>query len=674
MSVDRLRALREEITAHNHVYYSGNPTISDAAFDALYSELVGLEAQHPEEFSFLSPTQRIGGPPTGCEGVKVSHEIPMLSLENCFSQEDLIAFHHRVGQLIHEPRYAVEYKVDGMSLALRYERGELISALSRGDGHTGEYLLPAAVTIRGLPVLLPPNGPQRTDIFEIRGEVYIGHSDFVEFQKKCLARGEDRPVHPRSTAVGAMRQQDTRITYDRPLRFVAHGYGRIDGYGIMRQHSAIMDLCNSCGISTVPKRRGNMSFGEALEYVEQLAEAAPQLDMPVDGIVLKVELESQRDMLGAGTKYPRWAVAYKWQKLEAETTVNAVTIQVGKHGTLTPVAELEPVEIDGSIISRASLFNQDEIDRVGVAVGSRVIVEKAGAIIPHITRIVPDGTTRTTYTLPSTCPACGSDSVREGAAIFCSNPSCPAQLHATLCAAVGRPHLDIRGLGPTTITALIDAGLLADLLDLYRLERRHSEVVRIDGISDSKFRKLCDNVAQSKDLPSWRQLAAWGIRHCGITVAEKLMRHLGGINQLRQLLLDDPESVKSRVPGIGDKMLSVLVTYFSMPEVEDRLRELELIGVNLGARDPETVSGGILDGLKIVPTGELRRWTREGIKAEIRRHGGLPVGSVSAKTDLILAGTEPGPKKLEKARNLGIRVINEGEFVEMINPVDNASA
>lgn len=669
---DRIYDLRREIERHNRLYYAGTPEISDAEFDRLYQELLGLEQQYPQYADPNSPTQRVGGP------VRIFPEVPftvpMLSLQNCFTLDELDAFHHSVCQGLREidnyPSYAVEYKVDGVSLQLTYEDGRLTLATTRGDGHSGEMVLHNARTIRDVPLKLYVGGGHRlwNGLLEVRGEVYITHGDFQQLRNQQLAAGEEPFANSRAAASGGVRQQDPAEAYRRRLRFFVHGFGEVEMSNPHFSYSSFTTICEQMGLQPIPHSAGNLDYAQARARIAELIELLPTLDFPIDGIVLKLERTDDRNRLGAAGKHPRWARAYKWERYEAETAVRDIVVQVGKRGTLTPVAELEPVEIAETTVSRATLFNRDEIRRLDVRIGDKVVVEKAGKIIPHVVRVLPRERTMPEYQFPSHCPACGGELIRDGVHTLCNNPaSCPAQLHASLVSLANRNRLDIDGMGPTLVQKLMDAGLLHSIGALYGLPQRRQDILEIEGIGEGKCDKLLQGIEESKGRESWRQLAAWNIKHCGATVSRLLLTRFGHIDRLIEAARST-EALRE-IPGIGAETAVCVHQFFASHQGQALVAAARAAGVNLGERDPQTAPAGsrALEGLKIVPTGELEGWDRDGIKDEIRRHGGIPTSSVSSQTNLILAGTAPGPKKLEKASQLGIEVINEARFREMID-------
>ena len=671
-------ALRRKIEQWNNAYYAGTPAISDAEFDRFYQQLEAWEREHPALDDPDSPTKKVGAPVSG-SFPKVPFAVPMLSIDNCFDLDELERWHHGVQRGLGTPDseilYAVDYKIDGVSLALTYEDGRLTLATTRGDGREGDLITHNARTLLNVPLRIFAGRLHPTGVMEIRGEAYIANSDFTEVNAAQAAAGLEQFANSRNAAAGAIRQTDPAECSRRRLRFFAHGYGYIELTNPMVKHSDFMSLCENYGLRTIPHSGRELVWSKVKDHIEHMVEMLPTLDFPIDGIVVKVEQRQLRNQLGVGSKYVHWARAYKWERYEAITTVRDITIQVGKQGTLTPVAELEPVEIAETRVSRATLFNRDEIQRLDVRIGDRVVVEKAGKIIPHIMRVEPREEVMPEYQFPDRCPECGGDLEQDGAYTVCTNGvGCPPQLVTALVAMADRKRLYIEGLGPVMAKKLVEKGRVSELQDIYELT--YSNLCEIEGIGDGKANKLLAGVEASKEKESWRQLAAWNIKHCGTTASQLLLTHFGHIGRV----VEATEEQLAEVPGIGEKTAGSLFRFFRSNHGQTLLAAVRSAGVNLGDRDPqpETPAEGsrALEGLKIVPTGELQNWDRDGIKAAIRRHGGIPSSSVSGKTNLILAGSAPGAKKLEKASELGIEVIDEARFMEMIGqtPTEPAEA
>lgn len=667
-------ALRRQIEQWDIAYYRGEPQITDAEYDRWYQQLQAWEQANPQLADPFSPTQRVGGP-VDPNFPKVPFAVPMLSIDNCFNLDALEAFHHNVQRELalsgNEILYAVDYKIDGVSLSLTYENGRLTLASTRGDGREGDLVTHNARTLHDVPLRIFADRRPPTGVLEIRGEAYISNSDFGRVNEAQIAAGAEPFANSRNAAAGAIRQTDPAECRRRRLRFFAHGYGYIELTNPQVKHSDFMAMCHRYGFATIPHSGRELTFVKVQEHIAEMVELLPTLDFPIDGVVVKLEERRLRERLGAGNKYVHWARAYKWERYEAETTVRDITIQVGKQGTLTPVAELETVVIAETNVSRATLFNRAEIQRLDVRIGDRVVVEKAGKIIPHIVRVLPRERPMPEFPFPDRCPECGGAIEQDGAYTVCTNGSgCPPQLVGALVAMGARKRLYIEGLGPVMAEKLVSKGRVSELQDIYELS--YSNLCEIEGIGDGKANKLLEGVNASKERPAYRQLASWNIKHCGTTAAQLLLQRFRHIDQIAVATIEQLVDV----PGIGPETAQSVHRFFHSDQGQALLAAVRAANVNLGDRDPQPANeqegSRALEGLKIVPTGELENWDREGIKAEIRRHGGIPSSSVSSKTNLILAGSAPGAKKLEKAQELGIEVINEDRFREMISgPTDD---
>lgn len=665
----RVDELRRAIEHHNRMYYvEAAPEIPDHAFDAMMQELADLERDYPSLQDEHSPTQRVGGGPIdGFE--KVQHSQPMLSLSNVFSLEEVDAWASRLD--IEPPvTFAVEPKLDGASLTVCYENGVLVDAVTRGDGKTGDRVLHNARVIRNLPLAhtaVTEHGVM-VDRLEVRGEVVILRDDFQAVNAALVADGDDPLKNPRNGAAGALRQKDPAKCEARKLTFIAHGVAELHQSGSCRKHAIAtygqqVQLLRSLGFTTAPLGRYGMSLDEAFAYIEHLPQSIFTIGVETDGIVIKVErLDQQRD-LGAGRKHPHWAAAYKWDRYEAETTLNAITYQVGKTGAVTPVAELEPVEIAGTTVSRASLFNYDEMQRVGVRVGDTVVVEKAGKIIPHILRV--DLTKRDSRAraprFPTKCPACKSDIVVKSDEVVrkCGNRNCPEVLKRTLEGFADRSRMDIVGMGPAITDQLVDRGYVTKLADLYAVTAEQFET--LDKVGSRKAASLVAAVAASKEQPLWRLLAGLNIPMIGRTLSQVLEDHYRTAANIRGAAVAWAQMAED-VDGLGDAATQSLHVWLREGGGVT-LDELAAVGCNMGSNDvavddtPQTLSG-----FRIVVTGTLSRFSREEAAAAISKAGGKVSGSVSKKTDFVVAGENAG-SKLTKARQLGVLVLTEDEFV-----------
>lgn len=661
---DRVDELRRLIRHHDALYYlEARPEISDLEYDRLVRELRTLEEQHPELDADDSPTKKVGGAPI--EGfVTVEHRVPMLSIDNVYTEEELAEFGQRVVKHIGlDPvAWITEYKVDGVALSLIYEDGTLVRAVTRGDGRRGDDVTHNARTMAGVPLKLEGDVPA---VLEVRGEAYIRNSDFAKLRAEQEARGEEPFKNSRNATAGAIKLLDPKECAKRHLRFFAHSVGALEG-AMYAHHSEFLNAIRTFGIPSVPHTAAKPSFAAAIDYAKELMEELHALDFEVDGIVLKVDDLAVRARLGSTSKAPRWVVAYKWEKYEALTRVASIGVQVGKTGTLTPVAHLEPVEIAGTTVSRASLHNRDEIARLGVMIGDWVIVEKAGKIIPHLVLVETarrDGSEQP-FAFPTACPECATSVEQDegGVYIRCPNPSCPAQLRESLRYFASRAAMDIEGLGIKLIEQLTERGFVRSVTDVYRLHARRAELIELERQGEKSIDNLLAGIEDSKTRPLWRLLTALNIRHVGQRTAQQLANHFGTLDALATAELAELSTVEE----VGDVIAASLHHYFRSPVGATIIAELRAAGLNFGsAVDRQAPPSGPLTGKTLVVTGTLERFRREEIQELIAELGGKAASSVSKKTDYVVAGAEAG-SKLEKAQALGVKVLTEAEFLQLI--------
>jgi DNA ligase (NAD+) len=664
----RVAELRDLINYHNRRYYvDAAPEITDLEFDRLLQELIDLEKAHPELVTPDSPTQRVGGEPI--EGFEqVRHAVPMLSIDNTYSEAELREFDSRVRKLLRgeEPQYVVEQKIDGVSVSLTYERGALTRGATRGDGAVGDNITHNVRTVRDVPLRLQEDGHPVPGVLEVRGEVYMTNAELSRLNKIQQERGERLFANPRNASAGTLKLLDPQLTAERRLRFFAHGEGRLDGLDVTN-HVEFLARVRSWGIPVVPHSDALAGIGEVLAYCERHLEERHALDYETDGLVVKVNDFAQRERLGATSKAPRWVIAYKVELWQASTTVKEITVQVGKTGVLTPVAELETVNIAGTRVSRVSLHNADEIARKDVRIGDTVVVEKAGKIIPHVVRVELEKRTgkERAYHFPTKCPACGGAVVKDEGGVYvrCVNPSCPAQLKERLRFFAHRGAMDIEGLGPAIIDQLVDQGLVRSLPDVYALTLE--QLVDLERMGQKSAQNLRDGIAASKDRGLARVLTGLGIRHVGERNARLLAEQFGSIDAL----LAASEEELARIPGIGPVVAASVYQFAHSDVGRKTVEQLRAAGVKLTADKPRAARAGRLAGKTVVVTGTLARFKREEVEALIRRHGGTATGSVSKKTDLVVAGEKAG-SKLDKAKQLGIPVVTEEEFVKLIGGTD----
>lgn len=657
--IDRLR---HEIDHHNRLYYvDARPEITDREFDKLMARLSELEAAHPELDDPNSPTHRVGGAPI--DGfVTVAHQTPMLSIENVFDLVGVRDFDRRIrGYLDEPPQYTLEYKIDGVALALIYEDGLLTQAVTRGDGRRGDDVSHNARTIRGLPLALSSKNRVASRL-EIRGEAFIANSDFARLRADQIERGEEVYANPRNLTAGSLKLLDPKLCAARRLRFFAHGLGDPAATGVP-SHSEFLKLLGTLGIAVTPSVRHAKSIDEVLEKIDEMVEGLHALDFEVDGIVIKVDRFEDQALIGATSKHPRWTIAYKWEKYEATTTINSISIQVGKTGKITPVAHLEPVEIAGTTVSRASLHNSDELERLGVLIGDRVVVEKAGKIIPHVVRVEIEARNgdEIPFAFPTECPECHMPLARAPGEVDtrCSNPNCPARLRESLRFFSSRGAMDIDGLGIKRVEQLLAAGLLQGLGDIYRLKDRREEMLQLERTGEKSVDKLLAGIEASRDRPLWRLLTGLSIRHVGTRNAQVLEAQFGTLDAIASA----SEEELAATEEIGPVIAASVRDFFETPANQSLVEEFRQFGLNFGTPIERAPAGsGLLDGQTVVVTGTLPHLSRQQAEDLIREHGGKPAGSVSKNTSFVLAGEKAG-SKLDKANTLGIPVLDEAAFL-----------
>jgi DNA ligase (NAD+) len=663
---DEIARLRSEIRHHDQKYYvEAAPEISDRDYDRLVDRLKALEAQHPELITPDSPTQRIGDQPV--KGLtQVEHRIPMLSIDNTYSVEELQQYGQRIAKLLPDEtvEWVVELKIDGVAIALVYENGLLVRGVTRGNGRVGDDVTHNVRTLAGVPLRLTTNDPPA--VLEVRGEVYMTNSDLVKLNETQQAQGDELYANSRNCAAGSIRLLDPRICAARHLRLFCHGVGHVEGLK-SQTHMEFLREIGSYGLPPTPHVESFPSFEAAVEHCEELIGRLHELDFEVDGLVLKVNRFDQRQRLGSTSKSPRWLIAYKFEKFEATTKLRDIRVQIGKTGAITPVADLEPVLLAGTTVTRASLHNADEIVRKDVRVGDVVIVEKAGKVIPHIVRVEKHERTAELpeFVFPTHCPECDTPLVKDegGVYIRCPNPACPAQLKERLRYFAGRNAMDIEGLGDKLVDQLVEAKLVGSYGDLYRLQVEL--LVKLERMGTKSAEKLVAGVEASKQRGLARLLNALSIRHVGGRVAAVLAETFGSIEALQQADVDTLAETMEIGPVIAASVHAFLASDYGREIIAD----LSASGVDMTAPiKPKATPTGPLGGKTIVVTGTLVRYGRDEIKELITSLGGRSAGSVSKNTDFVVAGEKAGTK-LEKARELGIQVMSEAEFEALIGPV-----
>lgn len=655
--------LRRELEYHNHRYHVlDRPEISDSEYDQLFRKLVDLETAHPELDSPNSPTHKVGFEvASGFASRK--HLQPMLSLDNAFGEGELRSFDERVkkGLGVSGPiEYFVELKFDGASLNLLYEEGWLVAATTRGDGTTGEEVTSNAKVIQGIPLRLDSQVPPR---LEVRGEVVMEKSVFEALNLTRIERGDQVFANPRNAASGGLRQLDSKLTFERQLRFFTYSVGFGEREFAESQSDALAKLA-AAGFHTRVESRVAKGVEEAVQQVQEIQAMRGDLPFGIDGAVVKVNRFDLQQELGSTAHGPRWAIAVKFPSEQAFTIMKGVVVQVGRTGTITPVADLEPVSVGGVTVTRATLHNYQDLERKGVLIGDTVIVQRAGDVIPEVVGPVLDKRPADAQLIliPEVCPECGTRlEQREGeVAIRCPNCHCPAQVTERLIHFVGRKQMDIEGMGEKLIERLFDLGFLTDISSIYRLKEHESALKELDKLGDQSIRNLLAEIELSKDRPLPRFLASLGIPSVGEKAAQDIARSFGA---LESVMAGDYDAYVA-VPNIGPKTASDIVVWFESDENQKLIRDLLACGVNPVSEEGET--GTLFAGQTIVFTGKLEQMTREEAEALVVRQGGKAAGSVSKSTSLVVAGPGAG-SKLQKASELGVSVMTEEDFLQMVN-------
>jgi DNA ligase (NAD+) len=658
----RHAALCAEIDRHNHCYYELDaPLVSDAEYDALFRTLLELEAAHPELVTPASPSQRVGAAPLA-KFAPVPHAIPMLSLKNVKDASEFVEFDASIRgtflALAGTIEYACEMKLDGVAVELTYEAGQLVAGSTRGDGFTGENILANLRTIAAIPQRLTGNYPQLVDV---RGEVFMELDAFQELNRRQEEVGERSFANPRNAAAGSLRQLDTAVTAGRPLRLCCYGVGRLDG-SVPATQLELLHWLQQWGLpvnlADTATARGP---AEVIAYYQQLLARRDTLSFEIDGAVVKVNALAQQQELGEVSRSPRWAVAFKFPPRQAETVVEAVSLQVGRTGAITPVAHLQPVEVSGVMVARASLHNWDEINRLDLHIGDRVIVERAGDVIPDVVKVLSDRRSGRELPVPppERCPECSGGVVKpdNGVVYRCINPLCPAQALQRLKHFVSRQAMDIDGLGEKQLVQLLDRGRIEDVADLYRLDS--ADLFTLERMGVTLAGKLLQAIDASRSRPLSRLLYALGIRHVGEHTARVLAKRFASLDEIAAAGIEQLKVIHE----IGDKVAEAVVDYFASPANQLLLKKLLQFGVRPTA-EATVQQGGPLQGLTLVITGSLSTLDRSAAEALVERLGGRAAGSVSKKTDYLVAGENAG-SKLERARSLGIKIIDEAEFLRM---------
>lgn len=656
--------LRREIRHNEYLYYVLDaPEITDAEYDRMMVRLRELEARYPDSIPADSPTQRVGGRASS-QFTEVRHLEPLLSLGNVFSAEELRAFDERVRSGLpagSKVEYVMEPKIDGLACSLIYENGKLVRAATRGDGVVGENVTANVRTIRSIPLTLKvPEGEAVPELLDVRGEVYMPRQAFMRLNEQRAERGESEFANPRNAAAGSLRQLDPQVTASRSLSFFAY---YLVGEGAQPKHSESLALLARYGFKVSENYKVVENIDEAIKYIGDFNELRQGLSYDTDGAVIKVNDVYQQRILGATGKDPRWATAYKYPPEQAETTLEDIDWRVGRTGVLTPTAVLTPVKLSGSVISRATLHNEDFIRTKDIRIGDRVIINKAGEIIPEVLRVVAEKRTgdEKEVEIPSVCPECGWRVERQGeeAAIRCTNPHCPALGREGLIHFVSRDAMNIDGCGPSVINALLDAGLVRDAADLYSL--RKEDLLKLERMGEKSADNLLTALAESKKNELDKLLFALGIRHVGAKVARILATEFGSMAKLQQA---QPEEL-AQIRDIGDKIAESAVTWLNVPANIDLVERLAAAGLTMTFTPPASQEDNPFFGKTLVFTGTMPTLGRAEAKTMAQDVGAKVSGSVSKKTDYVIAGAEAG-SKLEKAQQLGVTVIDEAEFLRLL--------
>jgi DNA ligase (NAD+) len=657
----RIERLRDEIRRHDYLYYVENaPTIGDREYDRLFDELRQLEAKHPELVTSDSPTQRVSEMPI--EGfASVTHRLPMLSIDNTYNEAELREFDKRVAKGLEGAAYdyTVDPKIDGLAISLRYERGRLTCGATRGDGRKGDDVTANIRTIRAIPLHL--SGQDIPAELEVRGEVYMPKKAFTELNEQRQADGEAEFANPRNAAAGSLKLLDARITAKRKLSFFAYSLGHCSER-FAETHWEALERFKTLGLPVNPATERAAGIDAVLDLCHKWEKKKDKLDYAVDGLVVKVNRYDQQDALGMTGRAPRWCIAYKYAAEQAETVVESIVVQVGKSGTLTPVANLKPVKLAGTTVKRASLHNFDQVQRLDVRCGDTVVIEKAGEIIPQVVDVKIKQRNlfdSKPYAIPTQCPACGGDVRKDDNGVYlrCQNPHCPARLRERLEYFVGKGQMDIENLGPALIEQLVEKGLVKNYADIYTLDVFKLSQLERMGIKSAE--NVMASIEASKTRPLWRLIAGLGIRNVGGQSAQILAEAFGSLDSLMNAEVEQLETIDQ----IGPVMAQSIYDYLHEPQNINVIDALLAAGVKPAA--PKQKASNVLTGQTIVVTGTLSHFSRQQIEQTIKDHGGKTASSVSKKTTFVIAGENAG-SKLDKATQLGVEVIDEKGFMKRL--------
>ena len=657
-----IETLRKELSDHDYRYYVlAQPTIADEAYDILMRRLVELEQQHPDLITSDSPTQRVGGIPTK-EFPTVTHAIPMLSLANTYSEDEIRDFDRRVQETLGSQnyRYVCELKFDGIAISLRYENGIFVQGATRGDGVQGDDITQNLKTIRSIPLRL--RATVRGSL-EVRGEAFMKRAEFQRMNDERQLAGEKTFVNPRNSAAGTLKLQDPKLVAQRPLNFVA--YFLLSNDHARASHYENLQQLKEWGFPTSTHTQLCNTVEEVISFWKLWEAQRDALPFDIDGVVIKVDSLAQQEQLGMIAKSPRWAVAFKFASRQAETKLTGITLQVGRLGTITPVAELEPVFVGGSTVSRATLHNEDYIRELDIRPGDIVVIEKGGDVIPKVSSVVQNkrSVNSFVYLFPNRCPECGSKLFRlEGEAnYYCENSDCPAQIKGRIEHFASRGAMDIEGLGEAIVDEFVTLGFIKTIADLYKLHTHQQKIITMDGWGKKSAFNLLSAIEASKSRPFDRVLYALGIRHVGASIAKLLVDNFPTIHHLTGA----KEEELQNVAGVGPQIAASIVRFFMDTHNRDLIERLQHAGVQMSMHDNRKRTGGTFFGKTFVLTGTLESMTRDEAKHRIEALGGKVVASVSKNTTFLVIGSDPGTK-LEKARSLGIQLLDEEKFLNIV--------
>lgn len=658
--IERIRELRKQLDYHNYRYnVLDDPVISDMEYDKMLHELELLEEKYPDEITDESPTRRVGGEPAkGFE--KVTHDVPMLSLQDVFSMEELRQFDDRVSKVLSDYEYIVEQKIDGLSVSLEYENGIFKRGSTRGDGVVGEDITANLRTVKSIPLRLMVD----VEFLEVRGEVYLPVGDFLELNERQEILGGKIFANPRNAAAGSLRQLDPKVAASRNLAIYVFSVMQIRGMEFSTD-SESLEFLKKAGFRVIPNYYVCTDIDEVIDAVDRIGELRGNDSYEIDGAVINVNSLAQRMQLGSTSKSPRWAVAYKYPAERKETVVRNIFVQVGRTGVLTPNAELEPVRISGSTVSRATLHNIDYIKSKDIRIGDHIILQKAGDIIPEVVEVIKDRRKgdEIEFEMPGSCPACGSPVEREEnmAALRCTGIECPAQKFRSIVHFCSKPAMNIDGLGPSIIDAFIKKEMIETIADIYYLKEKRDQIVVLEGMGERSADKLIEAIERTKSNGLARLLVGFGIRHVGARAGKLLAENFPDIDAIMNADHDD----LTQIDEVGEIMATSIVRFFGNPQTLHLIERLREAGVSMESLDYGKEKKGALLGKTVVLTGTLPGLTRDEAKKLIEDNGGKASSSVSARTDFVLAGSDAG-SKLTKAQELGIRIIDEDEFLAMI--------